>query len=281
MVQKDEHIIEAIGKAKIIIENEKIVKIKEPEIEYCPLFHKYRGIEKINENAIRENIEFRIKDFGMCSKNRVIEMKDFLSFGISETISTLLDESVIQCSIMVCDGCGTVLVTEGEKAQGIGGRVSALIKTSPIPEIINKVGKKNVLNPETVEINQIKGIKIAIERGYEKIAITIAKSSDAKLLREIEEDNKDKGIEIYIFAVHTTGIDREEALSLFKHCDVITSCASKAIREIGETESYFKVGESIPIYASSAAGEKFLKKRINKIGGIAPKKNPKVPYPLI
>ncbi|MDR0900151.1 MAG: DUF2099 family protein [Methanobrevibacter sp.] len=277
----DEHIIEAIGKAKVTIKNGKVKEVTEPEIQYCPLFHKHRGIERIDKDIIKENMEFRINDFGMCSKDRIIEMKDFLSFGISETLSTLLEESIIDCAVMVCEGCGTVFVTEKEKAQGIGGRVSALIKTSPIPEIIAKIKEENILNPKTAEIDQIAGTKLAIKKGYKKIAVTIAKSDDAKKLRELEEENKDKGIAIYIFAVHTTGINLNEAKELFKYSDVITSCASKYIRDIGEKKAKLKVGESIPIYASTEKGKKFLEKRIAKIGGISPKKDPKQPNPLI
>ena len=147
----DEHIIEAMGKATVIIQDGKVIEVGEPKIEYCPLFHKHRGIEKLTKEKIKENMEFRIRDFGMCSPNRQIKMKDFLSFGISETLSTLLNEKLIDCAIMVCEGCGTVIVTDSEMAQGIGGRVSGLSKTSIIPEVIEKVGKENVLDEETAK----------------------------------------------------------------------------------------------------------------------------------
>jgi hypothetical protein len=41
------------------------------------------------------------------------------------------------------------------------------------------------------------------------------------------------------------------------------------------------VGASIPIYAISKNGEKFLKMRIEKIGGLKEKKDAKIPDPLI
>ena len=34
------HIMEALGKAKVYIENGKIIKIEEPKLKYCPLFNK-------------------------------------------------------------------------------------------------------------------------------------------------------------------------------------------------------------------------------------------------
>ena len=42
---------------------------------------------------------------------------------------------------MVCDGCGTVTVEDPELVQGIGGRISGIISTSPINEVINILGK--------------------------------------------------------------------------------------------------------------------------------------------
>jgi len=279
----DEHIIEAMGKATVIIQDGKVIEVGEPKIEYCPLFHKHRGIEKLTKEKIKENMEFRIRDFGMCSPNRQIKMKDFLSFGISETLSTLLNEKLIDCAIMVCEGCGTVIVTDSEMAQGIGGRVSGLSKTSIIPEVIEKVGKENVLDEETAKINQIEGIELAVSYGYKNIAVTIVKGEDGKIIRNLEKEYNAKGkkINIYIFAVHSTGIDKKEAIKLFDYCDVVTACASKPVREIGEKIATKKVGESIPIYGATEKGKEFLELRVEKIGGMKPKKDPKLPKPLI
>ncbi len=67
-----------------------------------------------------------------------------------------------------------------------------------------------------------------------------------------------KKINIYIFSVHNTGIKREGCEQLFEYCDVITSCASKDIRDIGDEKSKKKVGESIPIYAATNKGKYFF-----------------------
>ncbi len=62
----DEHIIEAIGKTRVVVRNGEVVEVGEPEIDYCPIFDKYRGIKELTSESVRDNIEFRIKDFGMC-----------------------------------------------------------------------------------------------------------------------------------------------------------------------------------------------------------------------
>lgn len=275
-----EHIIEALGLSKITIKDGKVVDVTEPEVEYCPLFDHHRGIKKLTTDVIAENIQFRIDDFGMCTPERQLRMKDFLSFGISEIMCTLLDEDVIDSVVMVLEGCGTLIVTEPELVQGIGGRVSGLVKTSPIPELIAEMGEENIVNPETAEINQIEGIKLAISNGFKNIAVTVALASDIDEIERLKAENPD--VNIYVFVVHTTKRTAEEARKLFDGCDVATACASKYIREIGEKESIKTVGQSIPIFAHTENGKKFLEMRLERIGGEKPKKdNPDLPYPLI
>ena len=260
----DEHVIEALGKTRIVVKNGKVVEVGEPKINYCPLFDKYRGIKELTPEAIKENIEFRIQDFGMCTGDRKLRMKDFLSFGVSETLGTLLDENIIDCAVIVSEGCGTVIVTDPEFVQGMAGRISAFLSTSPITEIIDAIGFQNVLDPESAEINQIKGALKAIDMGYKNIAVTILSPDDAKKLRSIEKEHEN--INIYIFAAHVSGMSKEDAEALFDTADIITGCASKYIREVGENRKAFTAGASIPIYGVTEAGESFLKRRIEKIG---------------
>lgn len=276
----DEHIIDGLGKSIITVRDGKVVDVTEPQVKYCPLFDHHRGIKELTTQAIKENIEFRIKDFGMCTKDRKLKMKDYLSFGISEIMCTLYKKSIIDCAVMVCEGCGTLLVCDSELIQGIGGRVSGLVKTSPIPELIEKLGSENIVNPETAEINQIAGIKMAIEKGYKNIAVTVALATDIDEINNIKKENPD--INIYIFVVHTTGLSKEDARILFDSCDVATACASKNLREIGDKESIKTVGQSIPIYAKTEKGKEFLEMRLEEIGGEKPKKdNPDLPHPMV
>jgi putative methanogenesis marker protein 8 len=275
----DEHIIEALGKTRVRVKDGKVVEVGEPKIDYCPIFDKYRGIKKLTPETVKENIEFRINDFGMCTNDRTVRMKDFLSFGVSEILNTLIVEDEIDCVVSVCEGCGTVILTEPEIVQGTGGRVSGLLSTSPLENVIEEVGSENVLNPENASIDQIKGTLKAIEMGYKKIAVTIVSAEDAKKLRAIERGNRD--IKIYIFAAHVSEISKENAETILNNADVVTGCASKYIREIGDEKDFFKAGDSIPIYGVTESGKRFLKMRIDKIGGLNEKKDPKIPDPLI
>lgn len=275
----DEHVIEALGKTRVRVMDGRVVEVGEPKIDYCPIFDKYRGVKKLTPETVKDNIEFRIDDFGMCTNDRTVRMKDFLSFGVSEILNTLIVEDEIDCVVSVCEGCGTVILTEPEIVQGTGGRVSGLLSTSPLENIIEEVGRENVLDPENASIDQIKGTLKAIEMGYKKIAVTIVSADDAKKLREIERESVD--IKIYIFAAHVSEISKENAETLFNNADVVTGCASKYIREIGDEKDFFKAGASIPIYGVTESGKRFLKMRIDKIGGLKEKKDPKIPKPLI
>ncbi len=276
---EDEHVIEALGKTRVKIKNGEIVEVGEPKIDYCPIFDKYRGIKKLTRENVRENIEFRIKDFGMCTKDRTLRMRDFLSFGVSETLSTLLEDELIDCAVTVSEGCGTVIITESELMQGVGGRVSGLLSTTPIPNIIEFLGEDNVLDPENARINQVRGVLKAIDMGYKRIAVTIVSGEDVKRVRGIEKLHED--VKIYIFVAHVTEVSKEDAEIIFDHADVVTGCASKHIRNIGITRGFYRAGDSVPIFGVSENGEDFLKIRINNIGGLKKKKDAKIPKPLI
>ncbi|UTB31421.1 MAG: DUF2099 family protein [Methanobacterium sp. ERen5] len=275
----DEHVIEALGKAKIKVKNGKVVEVGEPKIDYCPIFDKYRGIKKLTPETIKENIEFRIEDFGMCTEDRTMRMHDFLSFGVSETLTTILEEGEIDAVVSVCEGCGTVILTEPELVQGTGGRVSGLLSTCPIEKLIEEVGQDKVLDPDNASIDQIAGTFKAIEMGFKNIAVTIVSADDAIRLREIEAENED--VNIFIFVAHVTEMSEEHAITIFNHADVVTGCASKYIRNIGREKEYFVAGDSIPIFGVTDAGKRFMELRIEKIGGMKDKKDPKIPKPLI
>ena len=57
----DEHVIEALGKTRVVVRDGKVVEVGEPKISYCPLFDKHRGIKEITSETVRKNIEFRIQ----------------------------------------------------------------------------------------------------------------------------------------------------------------------------------------------------------------------------
>ena len=260
---KDYHIIEALGKTKVIIENGEVTSVGDPLVDYCPIFDKIDDTKHLTKDFIKWNIEKRIREFGMCTPERVVRMKDVLSFGISEILKTNIELGVIDCVVGVCDGVGTLLMTDPEIIQGVGGRVSALISTTPIPEVIEQVGVENVVNPKTADLDPIKGLEMAIERGYKNIAITILPS---KTVEEIAQYPLPEDVNTYMFAAHTTNASSDDVEIAFKYCDVITACASEKVRDYAEKEKTYYSGSKVPIFAITEKGKEFLDNRLKKIG---------------
>ena len=258
---KDRHVIEALGKAVVVIENGEIISIGEPMVDYCSIFDNGQHNGDLSKEFIRSNIERRINEFGMCTPS--LNVEDTMSFGTSETLKTNMINGNVDCVVGACEGVGTLLIDDAELVQGVGGRVSALISTTPIEEVIDKVGRGNVLNPETAELDPLKGLEMAINRGYKNIAITIIPT---ELVKDLREYPKPEDVNVYIFVAHTTNVSKKEAELLFDYSDVISGCSSVNIRETAEERKPYYSGKKVPLYAVTENGRKLLDERLEYIG---------------
>ena len=54
---EDKHVIETLGKVRVVIENGEITEVGESEMKYCPMFHAMHGVDELNEEFIRKNIK--------------------------------------------------------------------------------------------------------------------------------------------------------------------------------------------------------------------------------
>ena len=279
----DRHVIEALGKAEVVIENGKITYIGEPVVDYCSIFDNGQHNGSLTKEFIKSNINKRIDEFGMCTPQRSIDVEDTMSFGTSETLKTNMINGNVDCVVGACEGVGTLLIDDAELVQGVGGRVSALISTTPIDEVMDKVGRENVLNPETAELNPLKGLEMAIERGYKNIAITIIPT---EMVKDLRQHPKPEDVNIYIFVAHTTNVSKKEAEMLFDYADVISGCSSINIRETAEERKPYYAGKKVPLYAVTENGRRLLNERLEYIGyELCEKKYPQdftqSPKPLI
>jgi putative methanogenesis marker protein 8 len=279
----DRHVIEALGKAEVVIENGKITYIGESVVDYCSLFDNGQHNGDLTKEFIKSNINKRIDEFGMCTPQRSIDVEDTMSFGTSETLKTNMINGNVDCVVGACEGVGTLLIDDAELVQGVGGRVSALISTTPIDEVMDKVGRENVLNPETAELNPLKGLEMAIERGYKNIAITIIPT---EMVKDLRQHPKPEDVNIYIFVAHTTNVSKKEAEMLFDYADVISGCSSINIRETAEERKPYYAGKKVPLYAVTENGKRLLNERLEYIGyELCEKKYPQdftqSPKPLI
>jgi len=252
------HIMEMLGKSRVKVEDEKVLDASEPMIEWCPLFDKIRDIKKVTSESAAANMEFRMKEHGMFSARRKLQMGIFVGFGASESMMTGIKTGIIDAAVTVCDGAGSVITANADLVQGMGGYISGLLKTDPIPEVIEGIRAMDghVLFPEDGKIDQIEGAAYAAGAGFKKFAVTVADALSAEKLRLLE---KATGVKIMIIGVHLTGISSDEASRLLATADIVTGCASKHIRE--QVKPLVQVGTAVPLFGLTQWGKELLVER--------------------
>jgi len=263
-INPDEHVIEAIGRCRIIVRNGSVVEVGPPLIRECPLARKFAlPVHPITPEAVGENIANRIRKFGMCTPDRKVLMSgEYVGFGASELISYGLSTGVFDAAVIACDGAGTVIATKPDLVQGIGGRMSGLVSTTPYPPVIAAIEENEGIVPfrQDTRMDQVIGTRVAHDAGYLKVAVTIARANDAPNIRAEFPDS-------FIIAVHTTGITDEEALLFADYADIVTACASRAVREVAGERALLQAGSSVPVFAmTQKAKELILRKVIDTKG---------------
>ena len=255
------HVMECLGLSRVVIEDGEVVEVTEPRVKHCPLFEKYRGIEELNRDTVRENMEYRIETFGMCTERREVRMRDFLAFGISETLSLALQQGRIEAAVIAADGCGTAVITDPELVQGMGGRISGICETEPIPAVVEAVGPENMLDPGTARIDMEAGAEKAFSMGYRKVAVTTPFVDSALRIRQKH------GGDVVIIGVHTTGMSEEDAEKAFDVFDIITSCASKHLREeCKRRPDTLIAGNKVPVYGITDIGKAMVGAKLEQLG---------------
>ncbi|WP_406657461.1 methanogenesis marker 8 protein [Methanolobus sp. ZRKC2] len=256
------HVMEILGRARVVVEDGKVVEVGEPQVKWCPIFEKARGIQNITKEEVRKNMEFRIRDFGLFTPERQLEMNVFVGFGASEVMMTGLNRGIIDTTVTVCDGAGTVITNNPSLVQGMGARISGLVETEPIDAVINGIADRGgiVLDPSTASIDPVGGVKKAAQLGYKKIAASVVFPETARELRELE---KDLDLELTLIGAHVTGIDAAYTAELLKHLDIVTSCASKCIREL--VKPLVQVGNAVPLFGITQRGKELLLERAKDV----------------
>ncbi len=260
--------------SRVTIEDGKVVEVTEPKVRYCPLFAKRRGMEELNRESIKENIEYRISSFGMCTEERVTAMDNFLNFGISETLCSALKNGKIDAAVIAADGCGTAVITEPSLVQGMGGRISGICETEPIPKVVEAIGRENMLDPDTARIDMEAGVEKAFSMGYGRVAVTTPFVDSAVRMRDRYGDR------LVIIGVHTTGMSEDDARRAFDTFDIITACASKHLREeCLRRPDTLVAGNKVPVYGVTPIGKELMQDKLDECGMQAWKPGDPTQYP--
>lgn len=260
----DEHVIEVLGKTRVVISHGSIVDIGEPKIRYCPLAEKFpKSVKKICKESVFEHVKWCIENYGLCTANRVLEADEsFVEFGASETLYTCLKREFLDCCIIVGDCVGTVITKNAKVVQGLGGKLSGVIETTPISAVIEKLKALDSRPYRDGEINQFKGFEKAVNLGFKSIGVTVTSADDAMKIRRLAKRDH---VTSLIIGVHLTGISRNETLQLLENSDVVTGCASKYVRNMAAENCMLQVGTSMPVYALTRIGREALLERAKDV----------------
>jgi putative methanogenesis marker protein 8 len=283
--ENDIHVIEAVGRSKIIIRDGKVAEVSVSQLRTCPLAKKFAfPIDEITPDAVKANIEHRMKSWGMCQPHRkVCGSVDFVGFGASELISCGILSGSLDAAVLACDGAGTVIVTTPEMVQGIGGRMSGLVSTSPLAEEMDRIEKNGgiVLDRAHATIDPVLGVSRAYEKGFSHVAVTVASAGVAE---EIHAKHPDA----FIFGVHMSGITEKDAERLIGVADIVTACASKWIWQVAGSKALVQAGTAVPVFALTQRGKLLILDKIARSnrpvlvsGSKLPVYGPELPDPLL
>jgi putative methanogenesis marker protein 8 len=257
----DEHILEAIGRCRVVIRNGEVIEVGEARITSCPLTKKFaHPLSVLDKESVKANIEHRIKAWGMCTPRReVSDTREFVGFGASELLSFGLSAGLLDAVVLACDGAGTVIVTKPALVQGIGGRMSGLVKTVPYDDVIRRIEEDGgiVIDKTHAGLDQTAGVAKAYGMGYKNIAVTVAIPGEAAKIRNLYPD-------AVIFGVHVTGLSREEAEMLVSAADLVTSCASRTLREVAGKKALLQAGVAVPIFAVTKKAKDLIIEKIRQ-----------------
>ena len=252
---RGEHEIYYCG-SRVRISPQSIKVLTQPTVEYCPLHEALYRIKKIDKETVRKSVEKKIAGYGFCCSSRLFDAEPIVAYGASEMMKVWLEKSMIDCAVVVCEGAGTVIATKGSLVQAIGARLTGIVKTSPIPEVIDHIEREGgtVLNKSNAQIDQVEGVKRAFDIGHRRVAVSAA-GFQAEAISRIRDLERNAGADVLVFSVCNTCVKTKDVKHVAK-ADVACASASKTLRtEIG-SKALMQLGMTIPVYALTSKGKR-------------------------
>jgi putative methanogenesis marker protein 8 len=256
------HVMELFGKTRVVVKDGKVVEVGEPVADWCPIFSKVASVSRLTAKEAKKNMEYRIRELGMFTPKRRFDHGVFVNFGASEIMMTALRRGLLDTTVTVCDGAGTVITSDPDLVQGMGALMSGLIETEPIKEIIEGIELRGgiVLDKKAASIDQIGGLVKARRLGYNKIAVSVVSPEDAGKLRSIE---KEHNISLILIGAHLTGLKIQESKEFIEALDIVTGCASRTVRDL--VRPVIQMGTSVPMFAITQKGKELLCERAKEV----------------
>ena len=263
---KDIHLVRYFS-SLVTISNGKVIKITKPTITHCPLAgFFYKGLKRSGDlsplrlkGEIKKVIEGKIDQFGFCSKSRILwDDRESVPYGTSEIIAHGLRNKIIDSSVIVCDGAGTVVAPVSQVVQGIGARMHSVLRTSAIPEVIKRLRQYGChAIDDNGSIEQERGVIEAAREGYKKIAVTI-NGFQAESLKRIRALEGQYEISVIIMVICTTGVKKERVKEIEKYADMVWACHSKDIKNKLCRKAIKALSGISPVYVLTEKGVKLI-----------------------
>jgi putative methanogenesis marker protein 8 len=216
------------------------------------------GSKEMSKEAVQKSVEWKVSRTGFCCKNRSFQADSVVPYGASEMTRVWLERGLVDCAVIVCEGAGTVITSNGRLVQSIGARLTGIIKTSPISETIAHIVKQGgtVLDGSTARIDQVKGVEQALAQGFKRVAVSVA-GFQSKAISEIREFEKRQKADILIFSVCNTRVDASDVKHIAQ-ADVVCASASRILRTRIGPKALLQLGVTIPVYALTGKGKKLI-----------------------
>jgi len=252
-----EHEIYCCG-ARVRISKKGVKVLSKPLVEHCPLHEAMHGSKCITAETVCSDVKTKIACYGFCCRNRSFDAEPVVAYGASEMMCVWLEHHLIDCAIVVCEGAGTVITANGKLVQAIGARLTGIIKTSPIPEIIKHIERNGgvVLDKSEARIDQVAGVKRAFDSGFKHIAVSAA-GFQAKAILEIRKLEKDLEADILVFSICNTCISEADVKHIIR-ADVVCASASRILRSHIGSKALMQLGVTIPVYALTERGKRLI-----------------------
>ena len=263
----DLHITRMCG-ALVAVSEGQVLKVTHTKMRYCPLasslYDQMKHCEECGLESMKQDIAAsvgsKILRFGHFTERRELMRCDIaIPFGASEMLMYALNKKGVDAAVTVCDGAGTVITEEPKLVQGIGARMNGIFHTSPVNDVIRTITQLQgcVLSPPTATIDQISGVRKAIQLGYKRIAVTINGFAGENLI-DVRKLEKETGSSITVLVVCTTGLEKERAEEIERYADLVWSCASIHVRDTIGKKAIIQIGVKIPAFVLTQKGTTFV-----------------------
>lgn len=261
--------------ARVLVEGCEVKVLTDPAVVSCPYVKAAYKIDRIDREAVRRIIEEKMRELGYFCPHRSLRSDHAVPFGSSEMISSVMGE-LLDCAVVVCDGAGSVIAWNPELVQGIGARMTGLLRTTPIPEVIERIKASGGEVLEEPRIDQVSAVRKAVEMGFERIAVTVI-GPTANVIGELREIERGSGVKLAVFSTCNTLVP-EEYLRYLEMADIVCASASRLVLERIGPKALMQLGIHIPVFVLTRFGKEIVLKYLEKMKSPVVVSRARMPY---